>query len=97
MSVYGVSPNFLKVLPSQQISIVKSYAYEPYDPYEFLYTPEGYMTCTLSQFAAEKFNLLDTDNRELLLSIYKLDKAERIKMNISTVFEKRAGLGYSQF
>ena len=39
MQVYGVSPNYLKVLPNREISIVKSYAYEPYDPYEFLYTP----------------------------------------------------------
>ena len=52
MDVYGVTPNFLKVMPNREISILKSYAYEPYDPYEFLYTPEGYMSCALSGYAA---------------------------------------------
>lgn len=48
MAVYGVSPNYFKVLPARDISIVKSYAFEPYDPFEFLYTPEGYMSCIIS-------------------------------------------------
>lgn len=63
MRVYGVSPNFAKVLPVYRLPISKSYAEKPYDPYEFLYTPEGYMTCTLSYFAANKFNLLNSNNR----------------------------------
>ena len=33
MDVYGVSPNFIKVLPQKEFSLVKSDAYDPYDPY----------------------------------------------------------------
>lgn len=48
MRLYGVSPNFGKVLPNYRLPIVKTYATEPHDPYEYLYTPKGYMTCTMS-------------------------------------------------
>jgi hypothetical protein len=63
MRVYGVSPNFAKVLPRYRLPIVKTYATENYDPYEYLYTPNGYMTCTMSEYAARNFNLVDSDNR----------------------------------
>lgn len=39
MRVYGVSPNYAKVLPVYRLPITKTYAEVPYDPYEFLYTP----------------------------------------------------------
>lgn len=48
MNVFGVSPNFAKVLPKYSLPIVKTFAESPYDPYEFLYTPRGYMTCAIS-------------------------------------------------
>lgn len=59
--MYGVTPNFHKVMAraTSTLPIKESYAYEPYDPYEFLYTPDGFMTCTISQYIAKKFNLLD--------------------------------------
>ena len=33
MNVYGVSPNFAKVLPKYSLPIVKTFAESPYDPY----------------------------------------------------------------
>jgi hypothetical protein len=33
MNLYGVSPNFAKVMPEYRLPIVKTYAYTPYDPY----------------------------------------------------------------
>lgn len=66
LRLYGVDPNFLKVMANynqNNLPIAKSNAYEPYDPYEFLYTPEGYMTCTLSHYIARKFNILETDEK----------------------------------
>ena len=39
MKVYAVSANFGKVQANYRLPIVKSYAYTPYDPYEFLYSP----------------------------------------------------------
>jgi ABC-type antimicrobial peptide transport system permease subunit len=97
MGLVGVSPNFAKVLPSYQLPIVKTYAEAPYDPYEYLYSPEGYFTCTMSEFAARKFNLIDSEDREFMLSIYLKDRAERLKLNMSTVFYQRLGLSYSRF
>lgn len=33
MRVYGVSPNYAKVLPVYRLPITKTYAEVPYDPY----------------------------------------------------------------
>lgn len=33
MRIYGVSPNYAKVQPVYRLPIVKTYAYNPYDPY----------------------------------------------------------------
>lgn len=97
MRLYGVSPNYAKVLPTYRLPIAKTYAEIPYDPYEFLYTPQGYMTCTISEYAARKFNLIDSDEREFLLSIHSKDRAEKVKLNMSTAFSQRTGLSYSRF
>lgn len=99
LRMYGVSSNFNKVMPRalEDLPIKSSYAYEPYDPYEFLYSPDGYMTCTMSQYMAKKFNLLDTDNREFLMNLYQVGAVERRPLKVSTIFYKQAGLGYSQF
>jgi ABC-type antimicrobial peptide transport system permease subunit len=97
MRLYGVSPNFAKVLPNYQLPIIKTYAEVPYDPYEYLYTPAGYFTCTMSEFPARKFNLIDSDDREFLLSIYLKDRGQKVKLNMSTTFSQRAGLSYSRF
>lgn len=39
MRLYGIGPNFAKVLPRYTLPIVKTFAESPYDPYEYLYTP----------------------------------------------------------
>jgi hypothetical protein len=55
------------------------------------------MSCTISEFAARKFNLINSDERQFILNVYQKDKAERIRMNFSTAFSQRIGLAYSRF
>lgn len=55
------------------------------------------MTCTISEFAARKFNLIDSDNREFLMKVFKQSSAAKLKLNVSTVFSQRTGLSYSRF
>ncbi len=69
----------------------------PYDPYSYLYTLNGHNTSTLSKYVAKKFNILNGEDREYLISYYWPDKVLRIPMNYSTIFSKRAVLTYNAF
>lgn len=61
-NVFGVSPNLINTFYYAKVSVYKTDAVAPYDPYSYLYSPEGYMTCTLSKYIANKFNILEGDN-----------------------------------
>jgi hypothetical protein len=47
VNVFGVGPNFAKVLSINNPPMLKTYASVPHDAYSFLYTPAGYMTSVL--------------------------------------------------
>lgn len=72
--IYAVSPNLANVLYYNQVSVFQTQATEPYDPYSYLYSPNGYMTCTLSVYLADKFNILNSFNKDFYINYYYKDK-----------------------
>jgi len=60
--IYAVSPNLINTFFYEKVSVLKSEAVTPYDPYSFLYSDQGLMTCTISKDTASNFGILDGDN-----------------------------------
>ncbi len=61
--IYGVSPNLINTFFYEKVSYLKSDAVPPYDPYSYLYADNGLMTCTIGKFSADRFGILNGDNR----------------------------------
>jgi hypothetical protein len=78
-----------------KVSVYKTDAKPPYDPYSYLYSQEGFMTCTISKYIANKFAILNGPNQELYINFYHQNSVRRIAMNYSSVFDKKVGLFYS--
>ena len=77
------------------MSVYKTDAVSPYDPYSYLYSPEGYMTCTVSKYIADRFGILEGNNHEFYINLYYENKLKRVPIRYSSVFDKRIGLLYS--
>lgn len=95
--MYGVSPNYLEVINPDSLPIVQTYCDDQNDPYSYLYSPNGYMTATISSYMAKKFNILYSERNEFYINMYLDNMVEKIQLKASTVFSSRAGLTYSKF
>jgi len=51
-NIYAISPNLVNTFFFDRVSVFKTDAEYPYDPYSYLYSEKGYMTCTLSKYLA---------------------------------------------
>ena len=60
--IYAVSPNLINTFFYEKVSVLKTQAVAPYDPYSFLYSDTGFMTCTISKDTAQSFGILEGDN-----------------------------------
>jgi hypothetical protein len=61
--IYAVSPNLINTFFYEKVSVVKTEAATPYDPYSLLYSDTGLMTCTISRDTAHSFGILDSENK----------------------------------
>jgi hypothetical protein len=50
--IYAVSPNLINTFFYEKVTVVKTDAKPPYDPYSLLYSDTGLMTCTISKDTA---------------------------------------------
>lgn len=57
-NIRAVSPNFINTFFYDKVSYVKSDASPPYDPYSYLYSENGLMTCTIGMYSARHFGIL---------------------------------------
>jgi hypothetical protein len=61
--IKAVSPNFINTFFYEKVSYVKSEAVTPYDPYSYLYSPNGLMTCTIGEYLAKKLGILNGNDK----------------------------------
>ncbi len=53
------------------------------------------MTCTISNYIADRFGIIDGDNHEFYINYYYENKLKRVPIRYSSIFDKRIGLLYS--
>lgn len=63
VNIRAVSPNLINTFFYEKVSYVKSDIVAPYDPYSFLYSPEGQGTSTIGVYVAKQLGILDGDER----------------------------------
>lgn len=95
--VYGVTANFLKTLYFQNFEVSQTLSRSGLDPVEFLYTKEGQGTCIVSDYFASKLNIDVEGNNQFVLTVNWPMASHRYVRNVSSVFEKAAGLPFSSF
>ena len=62
-TVRAVSPNLINTFFYDKVSYLKTEAPSPYDPYSYLYSEEGRMTCTIGKYYAKKLGILEGDDK----------------------------------
>ena len=93
--IIGVSPNLINTFFYDKVSVFKTDATAPFDPYSYLYSEPGFMTCTLSKYIADRFGIIEGDNHEFYINYYYDSKLKRTPIRYSSIFDKRIGLLYS--
>lgn len=63
VKIRAVSPNLINTFFYEKVSYTKSDLVAPYDPYSYLYSPEGFMTSTIGVYVAKQLGILEGQDR----------------------------------